>query len=237
MSKGQGVRERMRVEPADYLKDMMQGLALVENQDATRRELELCNQRTAAFGLRLSVEDMALIHQSRNDALRDTGRVEFGRSILPELVSAFASSPYLSEDNYPETIAGLQEVFYRLKGECDERIADNDLIDALRTAFDDRAQGCMDYWEELSASEILDLATKAGQDAYEDWSESDAYSETENDFEMEGWGRDDELERVMRGEDGDRPGNRYAATFYDGYREQYRITADKEGRIGGSSLG
>ena len=80
---------------------------------AAREDLAVCNEATAKHGLRLTEPQMMELVERRGEALRATGRVEFGRGVVRELVRGFCDSPYLSQENYAEAIADVQDVFYR----------------------------------------------------------------------------------------------------------------------------
>ena len=82
-----------------------------------------CNEASAAYGLVLSQADCALLLAERQRVLKQERRVELGRSILPELVRTFCASPYLSQDNYVETLLRLQEIFSATKMRCWMRLA------------------------------------------------------------------------------------------------------------------
>jgi len=198
------------------------------------QDLAACNKASAPHGLSLTPEQVYALAERRVEALRETQRVEFGRGILVELVTAFASSPYLTAENYDSTLAELQDIFYHLKEESEEQVPDNELIDAMRHLFDNETHGVTETLETLSAAKLLATVKMARQDANEDWSEADAYYQNTDDAEIK---PRDEVDRVFGREAWERASNEYAATFYDGAREVYRITADMNGRIGGSSLG
>ncbi|MCL2889305.1 MAG: DUF6323 family protein, partial [Eggerthellaceae bacterium] len=149
--------------------------------------------------------------------------------------ASFASSPYLAQTSFDQTLAELQDIFYHLKEETEEAVPDIELIAALRHIFDEEAHGALEILENLSCAKILKVVRQARQDANEDWSESDSYEEAGG--EEEGLKSRDGLDRVHEHDRWERPGVEYAATFYDGAREVYRITADTNARIGGSSLG
>ncbi|MFR1640955.1 MAG: DUF6323 family protein, partial [Eggerthellaceae bacterium] len=70
---------------------------------AVREDLAVCNEATAKHGLRLTEQQMMGLAERRGEALRATGRVEFGRGVLRELVLGFCDSPYLSQEGYEET--------------------------------------------------------------------------------------------------------------------------------------
>ena len=112
------------------------------------------NEQSAPHGLSLSMNDLHALAESRTEALQNTGRVEFGEGVLPKLVAAFSDSPYLFQEEYAESLARLQEMFYRCKSETHERISDDALLLAMREAFDGIAGGSLEYLEETVLTEL-----------------------------------------------------------------------------------
>lgn len=88
------------------------------------------------FGLTLSKDEALALCQTRSFALRRYGRLEFGGGVIERLIEAFCDSPYLSQESYAQTLEQLLELFYAYKGESGERLSDEELICALRNAFD-----------------------------------------------------------------------------------------------------
>lgn len=203
---------------------------------AMRSDLALCNAKSAQYGLALSEEQIRGLAERRVEALRSTGRVEFGRGVLVELVTAFCDSSFLSQETYDETLADLQDVFYQLKEDSDEQVPDQELIDAMRHAFDTEANGSTDYLGAMPTARFSEIARGARGDENEDWSEAEAYEEGESEHDAEKRSVRDELDRVYEASRFDRPDEGYAAGFYDGYNELYRIGFDANSRIGGSSM-
>lgn len=204
--------------------------------ESAKRDLALCNAKSERFGLVLSEEQMHGLAERRVEALRSTGRVEFGRGVLLEIVAAFCDSPYLSQETYDETLAELQDVFYRIKEDSHEELADQDLIDAMRRAFDGSAHGSTDYLNDLPASRFAEIVECSRGDENEDWSESEAYEKGEGEDDAGAAKSRDELDRVYESGRFERPDENYAAGFYDGYNELYRIGFDSNSRIGGSAM-
>ncbi len=120
--------------------------------------LTRCNCRSAQYGLTLSAAGLERLLTERSDALRQTGRLEVGEGILPTLVDAFRSSPYLISGNYEETLSELQELFYQLKNECRDLVSDQELVDAMALIFNEAAQGSVDYLAELDWRTIYRVA-------------------------------------------------------------------------------
>lgn len=141
----------------------------------TQRELERSRETLTRYGLSLSdtaVRELAARHA---DALRETGRVEFGGGILPKLLTTFASSPYLEQETCGETLAELQELFYGFKNESGERLGDDELLDAMRAAFDGPAGGAAEYLAGVSLEELCRAARLGTRE-----SEAAASEEDEN---------------------------------------------------------
>jgi len=120
----------------------------------TIEELEECNALSAKFGLCLSDRQIAELAESRFSALKETGRVEFGRGILKMLVEEFCDSPFITRDNYAETVAELQDSFYYFKNESMDRIPDCELVSMMRKYFDGVCKGSLEYLNGTSLEEL-----------------------------------------------------------------------------------
>ena len=132
--------------------------------DPTLRELESCNQVSGRFGLSLRPEQMARLEAERVTALRDTGLVEFGGGILKKLVYEFCDSPYISQKNYEESLAGLQELFYYFKKETGGRMSDDELVERMGRAFNRKAQGSIPYLAGMDMEEDEELGREGDDD-------------------------------------------------------------------------
>jgi len=118
------------------------------------RELSESNAFSSKYGLVLSEKQIQNLVEKRFEALRDTGRIEFGEGILKKLVYAFCDSPYIHPQNYEETLLELQDAFYYFKNESDDRISDDELLEYMKIIFDGKAQGSLDYLFGTSLSEL-----------------------------------------------------------------------------------
>jgi hypothetical protein len=112
------------------------------------RELEACNEAIARHGLSLSAEDVQALVVGRVEALAVSDRIEFGGGVAGQLVLGFAGSPFVSQENFVETLLELQELFYEFKNESLEQIPDDELIGKMRSLFDDVAKGDIEYLAE-----------------------------------------------------------------------------------------
>ena len=115
---------------------------------AAAQELESCNQVTQRYGITLSPQDIQALVVGRLDALQETERVEFGRGVAKDLVLAFASSAFVSQESFVDTVLDLQELFYEFKNESLEQITDDELVATMRSLFDDVAEGDLGRFSE-----------------------------------------------------------------------------------------
>ncbi len=112
------------------------------------------NTYTQRFGLSLSEEDVCVLAKERRNTLMEQQRVEFGEGILKKLIFAFCDSPFVYQDNYMETIMGLQEIFYLYKNESMDEVTDDELISYMREAFDGVCQGSLEHLEDTCLEEF-----------------------------------------------------------------------------------
>ena len=113
-----------------------------------QQELLKTNEYTCNFGLSLTKQDVAELMNRRKECLMEQQRVEFGKGVLEKLVYAFCDSDYIYQENYAETLARLQDIFYLYKNESMDELTDDELIDVMREAFDGECQGSLEYLEE-----------------------------------------------------------------------------------------
>ena len=106
-----------------------------------RVEGAMLNEKTAPFGLSLSPAQIAVLQKQEGQALSRTGRVCFGKSILPRLAAAFTGSPHIQACDWADTLGELTELFYALKRETEDSLSDDELIERMVRTFDGPAQG------------------------------------------------------------------------------------------------
>ena len=128
--------------------------SIVPQPRETIKALAAANRRTARYGLTLTPEQMTALAESRARALLDTGRVELGAGILPQIVETFCDSPNLHQAEYAAALEALQAIFYRCKNEGGDLTPDEDILRLLRRAFD-RAGGSTEYLAGCSLSELV----------------------------------------------------------------------------------
>ena len=56
----------------------------------------------------------------------------------------FCASPYVDDQNYLSILYDLQEIFYYLKNETDDKIGDSPLISMMKEYFDNICMGSLE---------------------------------------------------------------------------------------------
>lgn len=107
-------------------------------------ELLRLNEFTGEYGLLLSPEEAQGIIETRNAVLSSHGRVDLGIEVARELIKSFYSSSYINAGNYVSIINELQEIFYYMKNETEDLIADDRLIGIIRSYFENSCGGSIE---------------------------------------------------------------------------------------------
>lgn len=148
--------------------------ALIPMQlEAAKNELRSCEDLNRRYGLVLTEEDITELVELRGQALRSTGRVEFGGGILPKLIRAFCNSPYVDNRNYAAVLADLQDAFYYFKNESEDLFSDDDLIEFMASVFNGRAEGSTELLCSISLEDLCRWARNGFTDPYADEEEFD----------------------------------------------------------------
>lgn len=133
-------------------------LELLSKEENAIEAVVDCNQYTGSFNLSLTQEEAKHLVEAKQETLKRQGRMEFGESILPKLIFAFCDSSYIHQENYLETLEGLQDIFFTYKNETMDSITDEELIGYMRDKFEGECGGSLEFLEET----ILEaLARKA----------------------------------------------------------------------------
>lgn len=121
---------------------------------AAKEEIRCCEELNRLNGLMLSEADITELVELRGQALRSMGRVEFGGGILPKLIRAFCTSPYVDSENYAATLGELQDAFYYFRNESDDRFSDDELIAFMERVFNGQAHGSAEVLTSISLEEL-----------------------------------------------------------------------------------
>lgn len=129
-----------------------------ERTAALTQKLHNHNELTLRYGLSLSDAQIHSLITAQSTALRDTGRVEFGEGILPRLIYTFCDSPYIDHNNYFDTLLALQDLFYTYQNELNDALSDDELLDAMQRLYNGRAQGSLEYMENVTNNDLARAA-------------------------------------------------------------------------------
>lgn len=130
------------------MKSMNYSLSIIE------KGLLAANTLSARYGLALSTEEAAMVAKAKQEAIRESGRVEFTGGVEREIIRAFSSSPYIEQQTYALTLCELFEIFYALKNELPDDYPDGDLITWMAGNFNGRCGGSLDALQGLNPLEV-----------------------------------------------------------------------------------
>ena len=134
---------------------------------AAKEEIRCCNALNELYGLTLTEADITELVELRAQALKSTGRVEFGGGILPKLIRAFCKSPYVDPHNYASVLGDLQDAFYYFKNESGDCYSDDDLIEFMEKVFNGAAHGSTELLCTISLEELCRWARSDFDPRYE----------------------------------------------------------------------
>lgn len=116
--------------------------ALMERQAVDK--ILACNAESEKYGLILNEQQALALTRTQTNVLNETKRIEFNGGIVDKLISAFCDSPYISGDNYEDTLHELISLFYELKNNTWDRISDQALITFMKNEFNNHCHGSLD---------------------------------------------------------------------------------------------
>lgn len=114
-----------------------------------------CNRTTAQYGLELSAEAAAAVAENQARAINAAGRIEFGQGIAAPIIKAFCDSPYISRQDYEQTLCELIELFYDFKNQTCDAVGDAALVEYMKKAFDGECAGSTEILAETSLPKLV----------------------------------------------------------------------------------
>jgi len=143
-------------------------------------EVLQCNRYSSQYGLSLTQVQALELVQTRDDMLKAFGRIEFGTGILDSIIKEFCDSPYLSMQNYEQTLHDLVEIFYYYKNDTIGLMSDDELLKYMKNSYDNTCRGSL---EMLSGSELHQLARNLRFGLSIDYSENGKLESGYEDYE------------------------------------------------------
>ncbi|WP_339184904.1 DUF6323 family protein [Oceanobacillus sp. FSL W7-1293] len=125
------------------LSDMLNAIQLSQNSN-TVMELVHLNEKTKERGLVLTPDDAKTLIASRNNVLRNHARVELSIGVLKEFIEVFSASPYMEQAYYVDTLNEIQEIFYYLRNETEDKISDAKLIQLMSDSYNGPCAGSIE---------------------------------------------------------------------------------------------
>lgn len=115
----------------------MNDIILHGNDQENINNLVSMNEITKDKKLVLSLKEILMLIENKNNILKDIGRVEIGKSIIDDIIYTFYDSGYIDSDNYFETINELINIFYMYQDKFSDYLIDEEIILYLRKCFDE----------------------------------------------------------------------------------------------------
>lgn len=108
-------------------------------------ELLYTNDVSEQYGLRLTHATATMLVQERNRVLKNVGRIEFSTTLTERLIEQFCDSVFIQQDDYAAILVELQEIFYELKNETEDKIPDDELIIRLKDFYEHQCKGDLEF--------------------------------------------------------------------------------------------
>lgn len=102
------------------------------------------NAESKKYGLVFSAAQAEELVKFRSEAIRNHGRVELGIEVVSKIITAFCRSKYINQDEYAATIGELIDIFYQMKNETEDKIGDDELIEAMQEYYNGSCKGSLD---------------------------------------------------------------------------------------------
>ena len=104
-------------------------------QTTQENEILDLNEKSQIYGLTLNKEDVKEIINSRDNTLKNYGRIELDIGITKMIIENLYKSQYTDKDDYVYAINDLHEVFYYLKNETLDQISDIEIIEIIDEVY------------------------------------------------------------------------------------------------------
>lgn len=102
------------------------------------------NEEIREFGLELTAKDVTQIINARNKVLYNYGRVELSYDVTKKIIKEFGSSFFVNNENYISIFNEMNELFYYIKNETEDKIGDDNLIYIMKDLFDHSCGGSVE---------------------------------------------------------------------------------------------
>jgi hypothetical protein len=114
------------------------GMMSIESQI---NEILKTNEESQKYGLVLTAENAREVIEVRNRTLQNYGRVELDIDVTRSIIECLCASPFINKDIYITVVTELQDIFYYMKNETEDKISDNRLIDMIVDFYNNSCSG------------------------------------------------------------------------------------------------
>jgi len=125
-----------------------------DSMNASLKEIRIndilqTNQESQRFGLIITAEEAKEMVEVRNNVLKSYGRVDLGIEVIEKFIQCFCSSPFINDENYISTINDLQDIFYYMKNETEDKIGDDELIIIIKDFYNNSCGGSIERTKQM----------------------------------------------------------------------------------------
>lgn len=120
------------------------------------KEVLKCNDVTRKYGIELTSEDAIELVKTRFSALKENGRIELGGGVIDKIILEFCDSPYISMNNYTDTLHELIEIFYYYKNQVLDLVSDDELIKFMGKSFNGSCKGSLELLADRELAKASD---------------------------------------------------------------------------------
>lgn len=113
--------------------------SLLDNEafkEKTANQILEMNKKTEKYNLFLTKEAAYDLIETRTQALKDNGLIEFDAYIINRIIDTFYSSSHISKLEYEETLNELIEKFYEYRMEYSDFLTDDLILEVMRYKWD-----------------------------------------------------------------------------------------------------
>jgi hypothetical protein len=136
----------------------MQLLKILGNNiiELQTNDLLILNRESKKYNLYLTRSDAKDFIENRTRILNDFGEIDLENNLLKTIVLTFCDSPFIQQENYAIIINELLETFYFIKSENEDNIGDDELLFMMKSLFNGRCGGSVEYLKDILYDMVLD---------------------------------------------------------------------------------
>ena len=97
---------------------------------------------------------LELIH-TKNNSLKEIGRIDLTNSILENIILTFIDSPFIDKENYMEIFLSLTETFIHYENIFSQKISSEEILQYLKMEFESN-EGSIDLLDTISLERLCD---------------------------------------------------------------------------------